>query len=140
MPTISFIRRSGFKVYAVKYQDVLKAKAVEFYNKAKEQGAQLPKPAKPLFYLIYHGESARAAQWQLLHELRANNIAADMDLSNRSVKAQFKLSDREEATHSLILGDSELANQTITLKDLKTGQQSTIPRSDLLRVLSDLSG
>src|SRR3954469_16406381 len=98
------------------------------------QGAQLPKPAKPLFYLIYQGEAAREAQWKLLHELRENNIAADMDLSNRSMKAQFKLSDREQATHSLILGDSELANQTITLKDLKTGQQSTIPRSDLLRV------
>src|SRR6185436_5282767 len=104
------------------------------------QGAQLSKPNRPLFYLIYHGEAAREAQWKLLAELRANNIAADMDLSNRSVKAQFKLSDRETATHCLIVGDSELANQTITMKDLKTGQQSTIPRSDLLRVLRDLRG
>jgi histidyl-tRNA synthetase len=104
------------------------------------QGAQLSKPARPLVYLIYHGEAAREAQWKLLHELRENNIAADMDLSNRSVKAQFKLSDRETATHCLIVGDSELANQTINLKDLKTGQQSTIPRSDLLRVLRELRG
>ena len=102
------------------------------------QGAQLPKPAKPLFYLIYHGESAREAQWKLLHELRAHNIPADMDVSSRSVKAQFKLADRESATHCLILGDTELQNQTLTLKDLKTGQQSSLPRSDLLRVLREL--
>jgi histidyl-tRNA synthetase len=104
------------------------------------QGAQLPKPTRPLFYLIYHGEAARETQWKLLAELRANDVAADMDLSNRSVKAQFKLSDREAATHCLIVGDSELANQTVTMKDLKTGQQSTIPRSDLLRVLRELRG
>jgi histidyl-tRNA synthetase len=55
-----------------------------------------------------------------------------MDLSNRSVKAQFKLSDREAATHCLIVGDSELADNSITMKDLKTGQQSTITRSELL--------
>jgi histidyl-tRNA synthetase len=104
------------------------------------QSAQLPKPTKPVFYLVYHGEAAREAQWKLLHELRANDIAADMDLSNRSVKAQFKLADREQATHCLIVGDNELANQTITLKDLKTGQQSTVPRSELIRVLRDLRG
>ena len=104
------------------------------------QGAQLTKSTRPLFYLIYHGEAAREAQWKLLAELRANDIAADMDLSNRSVKAQFKLSDREAATHCLIVGDSELTNQTVTLKDLKTGQQSTVPRSDLLRVLVELRG
>ncbi|HEV8377440.1 MAG TPA: histidine--tRNA ligase [Tepidisphaeraceae bacterium] len=104
------------------------------------QSAQLPKPTKPVFYLVYHGEAAREAHWTLLHELRANDIAADMDLSNRSVKAQFKLADREQATHCLIVGDNELANQTITLKDLKTGQQSTVPRSELIRVLRDLRG
>jgi histidyl-tRNA synthetase len=102
------------------------------------QGAQLPHPAKPLFYLIYHGEAAREAQWKLLHELRAHNIPADMDLSNRSVKAQFKLSDRESATHCLILGDTELANQTITLKDLKTGEQTTLLRSGLIEKLKSI--
>jgi len=99
------------------------------------QGAQLPKSARPLFYLIYHGEAAREAQWKLLAELRANNFAADMDLSNRSVKAQFKLADREMATHCLIVGDSELANQSITLKELKTGQQSSVSRGDLIHRL-----
>jgi histidyl-tRNA synthetase len=96
------------------------------------QGAQLPKSTKPLFYLIYHGDAAREAQWKLLHDLRAAGLAADMDLSNRSVKAQFKLADREAATHGLILGDDELSKQTIVVKDLKTGQQNTIPRSDLI--------
>src|SRR5258706_146183 len=113
---------------------------------SKDPGAQeasrakSPKPCRPILYSHCHGETARDAKWKLLHELRANNTPADMDLSNRSVKAQFKLSDREQATHCLILGDSELANETITLKDLKTGQQSTVPRSDLLRVLRDLRG
>jgi histidyl-tRNA synthetase len=104
------------------------------------QGAQLPKPTKPLIYLVYQNEQARTEAWTLLTELRNANLPADMDLSNRSQKAQFKLADRENAQYALILGETELASQSASLKNLKTGEQSTIPRSDLLRVLRELRG
>src|SRR5581483_10209005 len=59
------------------------------------QGVKLPDARKPLVWLVALGESARDANWKLLAELRAAGIAADMDASGRSAKAQFKIADRE---------------------------------------------
>jgi len=96
------------------------------------QGVALPNPKRPLAWLVYHGDAARTAQWQLLQQLRAADIPADMDHSGRSVKAQFKVLDREGASWAVTVGDSELASNTVVLKDLKTGEQTTISRSDLI--------
>src|SRR4051794_36671889 len=99
------------------------------------QGVRLPNPKRPLAWLVYHGDAARTAQWQLLQQLRAADIPADMDHSGRSVKAQFKLLDREGARFAVTVGDSELANDTVVLKDLTTGEQSSLPRAELVEVL-----
>jgi histidyl-tRNA synthetase len=86
-------------------------------------------------WLVYHGEAARTAQWTLLHELRAADVAADMDHSGRSVKAQFKLLDREGAKWAVTVGDTELANGTVVLKDLTSGEQTTLPKDQLIERL-----
>jgi histidyl-tRNA synthetase len=55
-----------------------------------------------------------------------------MDVSGRSVKSQFKLASAERATHCVVVGETELANQTVVLKDLKTTEQTTVARADLV--------
>jgi histidyl-tRNA synthetase len=96
------------------------------------QGVRLPDRRRPLVWLVYHGEAARAAQWELLRELRAADVAADMDHSGRSVKAQFKMLDRDGARWAVTVGDTELANNTVVLKDLTSGEQSMVPRGELI--------
>jgi histidyl-tRNA synthetase len=96
------------------------------------QGVALPNPKRPLVWLVYHGDTARTAQWKLLQELRAADVPADMDHSGRSVKAQFKMLDREGARWAVTVGDSELATDTVVLKDLQSGQQSSLKRSELI--------
>jgi histidyl-tRNA synthetase len=96
------------------------------------QGVALPNPRRPLVWLVYHGDAARAAQWQRLQQLRAADLPADMDHSGRSVKAQLKLLDRAGASFTVTVGDTELANNTVVLKDLTTGEQSSLPRTELI--------
>jgi histidyl-tRNA synthetase len=96
------------------------------------QKVTLPQMRQPLVWLVYHGELARQAQWQLLQDLRAQNIPADMDLSGRSVKAQFKLADREAADYVITVGESELQSNSVVVKDLKTGEQTTLPKDQLV--------
>jgi histidyl-tRNA synthetase len=96
------------------------------------QKVTLPQSRQPLVWLVYHGEPARQFQWQLLQDLRAQNIAADMDLSGRSVKAQFKLADREAADYVVTVGESELQSNSVVLKDLKTGEQVTLAKDQLI--------
>jgi len=99
------------------------------------QGVALPLDRRPLVWLIAHGDAARDFNWKLMQDLRAAGVAADMDPSGRSVKAQFKLADREKASWSIIVGDSELANNSVMLKNLATGEQTNVPRADVIAKL-----
>jgi histidyl-tRNA synthetase len=102
----------------------------------ESQGVALPDHRKPLAWIVAQNDAARGVAWQLLSDLRKANIAVDMDLSGRNMKGQFKLADRESAKWCVILGETELANQTAALKDMKTGEQISVPMSELAARLS----
>jgi histidyl-tRNA synthetase len=95
------------------------------------QQVALPIDAKPLVWLVSAGETARDYNLSLLRELRAGGIRSDMDLSGRSVKAQFRLADREKASWVITVGDTEIASGNVMLKNLSTGEQSAVPRDQL---------
>ena len=99
------------------------------------QGVAIPRSAKPLVWLVAHGDAAKDFNWTLLRELRDAGIAADMDVSGRSVKAQFKMADREGAAWCIVVGDSELASGTVMLKNLASGEQASVPRGELISKL-----
>jgi len=104
------------------------------------QQVVLPDPRRPLVWLAALGPAAKQAAWNLLADLRAAGIVADMDLADRSMKAQFKIADREAAKFCLILGDNELAKGEVTVKNLSTGDQSSVPRTEIIsRVKSAIS-
>jgi histidyl-tRNA synthetase len=96
------------------------------------QEAKLDNPALPLVFLVAHGDSAREAQWNLMLQLRAAGVRADMDLAGRSVKAQFKIADREKAAYCVVVGETELSAGTVTVKDLSTGAQTTLARDQVV--------
>ncbi len=100
------------------------------------QNVQLPAPPRRLVWLVAHGDAARAANWKLLGGLRAAGIECDMDPSGRSVKAQFKIADREGAAFCLITGEDELSKGAIVLKDLATGTQNTVSRDQIASKLA----
>ena len=99
------------------------------------QGVAIPAQPKPLIWLVAIGDAAREANWKLMQELRKKGHAADMDCSPRSPKAQFKLADREKASHCIIVGDSELAANQVKLKNMQTGEEKLLGRGELLAAL-----
>jgi histidyl-tRNA synthetase len=100
------------------------------------QQVALPIAQRPLVWLIAHGDAARDYNSSLLAQLRAAGIPSDMDPSGRSVKSQFKLADREKAAWSVVVGDSELAANTVMLKNLQSGEQASVPRDQLIARLN----
>jgi len=73
-----------------------------------------------------------AAALGLTHDLRAAGISADRSFDGRSMKSQFKSADRSGARLALVVGDNELAASTVTLRDLRGGEQETVDRADIL--------
>jgi histidyl-tRNA synthetase len=103
------------------------------------QGVSLPRSEPALIWLVAIGDAALAANFKLLADLRAAGFACDMDPTGRSVKAQFKLADREKAAGCITVGDNELAAGTVVVKVLATGEQSTVARAELAVRLTELT-
>ncbi|HEV3401775.1 MAG TPA: histidine--tRNA ligase [Acidimicrobiales bacterium] len=68
----------------------------------------------------------------LTAELRAAGVACDRAFDDRSMKAQFKASDRSGAALALVVGEREAAEGTVTVRDLATGDQEVVGRGDLV--------
>lgn len=101
----------------------------------ESQGVSLPRTEPKLIWLVSHGEAARDANWKLMIDLRHAGFACDMDPSGRSVKSQFKVADRERAAFCLITGETELAGNTVVIKNLATSEQTTVDRGEVAEKL-----
>lgn len=73
---------------------------------------------------------------KLTAELRHAGFAADRGYDNRSMKAQMKLANRSNAAVAVIVGEDEVASNSVVVKPMRGGEQQTIPRSDLIAHLS----
>ncbi len=74
----------------------------------------------------------------LAEELRANGFSTEMDYYRRSLKAQFRSSERKNARFVMIIGEDEANSATVTLKDTLTKAQETVKRDELCERLDQL--
>jgi histidyl-tRNA synthetase len=84
-------------------------------------------------YIVPIGEAARPKALEVLRELRAANVPADMDLMGRSISKAMAYANSVGAEKAIIIGDKELAEGTVTVRDMKSGEQTKYPASDVLR-------
>lgn len=72
------------------------------------------------------GEDARRKMSSLIAELRAAGISADMAYGGRGLKGAMKGADRAGARFALVLGDQELANGEVAVKNLESHEQVAV--------------
>jgi histidyl-tRNA synthetase len=88
---------------------------------------------KEIVYLIALGDNAKSYGVKLLAELRDNNIAADTDYENKSIKGAMRRANDLGARTVLIIGDNEIAKGIITLKDMVSGEQKEVRSEDIIK-------
>lgn len=71
----------------------------------------------------------------LAGELRAAGIATEVVLEGGKLGKQFKYADRAGIHFVIVLGEAEIANGTVTVKDLRRGDQFTVARGELIKTL-----
>jgi histidyl-tRNA synthetase len=72
---------------------------------------------------------------EMTTSLRNAGFSATFDLEQKNMKAQFKLADRLGARFAVILGETEVAQKTVTIRDLTSGAQATVPEAEVDRHL-----
>lgn len=92
-------------------------------------------------YGIALGAAAKRRMAGIINDLRKAGIAADMSFGDRGLKGAMKGADRAGARFALVLGDQELENGTVAVKDLAAHEQRDIELSQLVALLGrDLEG
>ena len=58
-----------------------------------------------------------------------------MDHCARSIKAQFKYADKIGAKFVGVIGETELADGTVVLKTMKTGEERVVVQSEIKELI-----
>lgn len=96
---------------------------------------EIENPNKTDIFIVTVGELAKFKAFKILKNLRDNHISADKDHLDRSVKAQFKYSNKINSKYTIVIGDDELTNDEASLKNMETGEQRQVKISELVNEL-----
>lgn len=91
-------------------------------------------------YVIPVMESEKAHALALTQTLRLNGFKVDMDYLNRNVKANFKQADRLKTKFVIIIGEEEVKNQELTIKDNHSHEEYKIEEIYIVNFLDEKIG
>jgi len=105
----------------------------------EQQGIRLAEKARLDVFLAPLGEMARKEGLSHLQRIRALGLSAEMDFLGRSIKAQMREANRQNARFVLILGENELDKQKFTVKLMDKGEQIEVPFTNVIEFLKEES-
>lgn len=76
--------------------------------------------------------------FDITNELRSHGLSCEIDYYHRSLKAQFKSAERKNARFIIIVGEDEIRDKTVTIKDKTDNRQETLIRDKLINRLKEL--
>lgn len=107
----------------------------------KENSIAVPGAPTPQVVLIYLGQAAKTRCVQLLTELRAQGVRAEIAFDDRSMRAQLRNANRLGAAYALILGEDELATGHVVLQNMhKDVPQERVAQSEIVGLLAQRLG
>lgn len=95
-------------------------------EKLQERGIKPPIENAVKIVVVQLGDKAKKKGLKLIDTLNEWGIGATGAFSKESLKAQLKYADKMKAPLSLIIGTREVFDNTVIIKDMKTGVQDTI--------------
>ncbi|MEF8815955.1 MAG: histidine--tRNA ligase [Salinibacter sp.] len=101
---------------------------------------ELPETPAPDVFIAALGEEAERWVFRTAQTLRAEGLHVAHDLMGRSLKAQMKEANRQQAPYAMIIGGNELEAEAATVKEMKSGAQEEVAFSELPEYLEDHVG
>ena len=92
----------------------------ERYNK------DVAKPKVMDLYVANIGEKANEFATELVLKLRDKGVFVEKDICERSLKAQFKYADKNNAKFVLTLGDDEVETKKAKIKNMQSGEETEV--------------
>ncbi|EOW9468876.1 histidine--tRNA ligase [Vibrio cholerae] len=92
-------------------------------------------------YIVTAGEGTMMAGMKLAEQLREQvpGLRVMTHFGGGNFKKQFKRADKVGAAIALVLGEDEVAAQTVVVKDLAGGEQNTVAQAEVAKLLAHLA-
>ena len=92
----------------------------------EQSGVEIPQPNAPTVYFAGMDKESRKQCFRLCAALRACGVQAELDQMERSVKAQFKYADKLGVKYVAVIGESELSDGAMNVKNMQTGESERV--------------
>lgn len=116
---------AGFAVGIERLLLVLEAQNGEFEKKNERD-----------IYIGAIGQKGLVKGQGIAYRLHQAGVKAECDSVGRSVKAQMKYANKIGAAYSVILGDNEIDNDLVKLKNMETGEEEEVKVSALFDIMT----
>ncbi|MFA6028097.1 MAG: histidine--tRNA ligase [Patescibacteria group bacterium] len=102
----------------------------------KDSAISIPEPINPDVFLAQIGDSARKKSLKLLEDLRSAGLRVRANLSKSSLSNQLATAAKLNVKFTLILGQKEVIDSTILIRDMSSGSQEII---DVKKIVSEIN-
>jgi len=103
----------------------------------EKAGIELPTPPSMELFIIGLGDAGIKESIKLIHKLRDNNVKCDKDYTGRSLKAQMKYANKMNAKYITVIGENEISNNKIKVKNMENGNEEEIQLNQLLEYMKN---
>ncbi len=100
----------------------------------KEEGKAVFR-SQPKVFLIHLGDEAKKKGLGLIEKLAEEGISIGESFGRESLKSQLRMADKERALLALIIGQKEVFEESVIVRDMSSGVQETVP---LTKIIDDI--
>ena len=83
-------------------------------------------------FIVPIGDKAHSSAVSLLQQIRAADLRADMAYGDRGLKGAMKAADKSGARFAVVIGDEEVSNSQVQIKNLGDSTQAQVAIGDMV--------
>ena len=102
-----------------------------------ENGTKIKMPKEPKIFLIQLGAAAKYRSLKIIEMLRKAHIPLMQSISKDTLKSQLRIASKLNMSYSLILGQKEVMENSIIIKDMGNGSQETVPAEKVAEIIKN---
>jgi histidyl-tRNA synthetase len=103
----------------------------------KKVGGLKIETAKTVFVAVVDSK-LKAESYIIVKALRENNIAAETDLADRSLRKQYEVAASRGSKLVILVAPSEFSRGEYLVKDLETGKETAVQKSNLIDAVTKM--
>lgn len=93
----------------------------------KASGKGVAAKASAKVFLVHMGDEAKKRGLALIEEFRKAGLRINESFGKDSLKSQLRVADKDKAHFAMILGQKEVFEGSIIIRDMQTGTQESVP-------------